>query len=113
MTDEKPTAVVNPEAKPNCAPVPGSETPEEYKYLEIEVTRTQGSLVFLKVPQDFNHRACVNLKEILAAACVETCSDSDWDANGWEYTVEWQSIKPVTRKEAEAYQMYEVESPND
>jgi len=91
----------------------GSAMVEEHKYLEIEVTRTQGSLVFLKVPKDFNHRACVNLKEILAAACVETCSDSDWDANGWEDTVEWQSIKPVTKKEAEAYQMYEVESPND
>ena len=81
---------------------------EKYKYLEIEVTRMQGSLVFLKVPKDFDHRACVNLQEILAAACVETCRDSDWDAHGWEDTVEWQSIKPVTEKEAELYQMYKV-----
>lgn len=82
---------------------------DDFKYLEIAVTRTQGSLVFLKVPKGFNHQACVNLNEILAAACVETCSDSDWDANGWEDTVEWQSIKPVPKSEAEQYKMYELE----
>jgi hypothetical protein len=113
MSNEKSNSVETAEAKPGCAPATGSETVEEYKYLEIKVTRTQGSLVFLKVPKDFNHRTCVNLKEILAAACVATCSDNDWDANGWEDTVEWQSIKPVTKKEAEAYLMYEVESPNE
>ena len=112
---KQPTTVATAEAKPNCAPVPGSETVEQtHKYLEVEITRTQGTLVFLKVPKDFNHRACSNLKEILKAAAVETCDESDWrlGSDQWEDSIEWQAIKEVPQKEAEAYTMYEVESPN-
>jgi hypothetical protein len=87
---------------------------EQFKYLEVEITRTQGTLVFLKVPKDFNHRACVNLKEILRDAAIETCDESDWrlGSDQWEDTVEWQAIKEVPKTEAEAYVMYEVKSPN-
>ena len=106
------TVTEAPAQVPLAAPT-GSDAVEEYKYLEIEVTRTQGSLVFLKVPKEFNHQACVNLKKILAAACVATCDDNDWDAHGWEDTVEWQSIKPTTKKNAESYLMYEVKHQND
>jgi hypothetical protein len=87
---------------------------EQFKYLEVEITRTQGTLVFLQVPKDFNHRACVNLKEILRDAAIETCDESDWrlGSDQWEDTVEWQAIKEVPKREAEAYVMYEVKSPN-
>jgi hypothetical protein len=87
---------------------------EQHKYLEVEITRTQGTLVFLKVPKDFNHRACSNLQEILKAAAVETCDESDWrlGSDQWEDSVEWQAIKEVPKAEAEAYKMYEVESSN-
>ena len=87
---------------------------EQFKYLEVEITRTQGTLVFLKVPKDFNHRACVNLKEILRDAAIETCDESDWrlGSDQWEDTVEWQAIKEVPKAEAEAYVMYEVKTPN-
>jgi hypothetical protein len=87
---------------------------EQFKYLEVEITRTQGTLVFLKVPKDFNHRACANLKEILRDAAIETCDESDWrlGSDQWEDTVEWQAIKEVPKAEAESYVMYEVKSPN-
>jgi hypothetical protein len=80
----------------------------------VEITRTQGTLVFLKVPKDFNHRACSNLQEILKAAAVETCDEFDWrfGSDQWEDSVEWQAIKEVPKAEAEKYKMYEVESPN-
>ena len=87
---------------------------EQHKYLEVEITRTQGTLVFLKVPKDFNHRACSNLQEILKAAAVETCDESDWrlGSDQWEDSVEWQAIKEVPKAEAEAYAMYEVKPSN-
>jgi hypothetical protein len=88
---------------------------EQHKYLEVEITRTQGTLVFLKVPKDFNHRACLNLQEILKAAAVETCDESDWrlGSDQWEDSVEWQAIKEVPKAKAEAYKMHEVESSNE
>lgn len=87
---------------------------QHHKYLEVEITRTQGTLVFLKVPKDFNHRACSNLREILKAAAVETCDESDWrlGSDQWEDSVEWQAIKEVSKAEAEAYAMYEVKPSN-
>ena len=88
---------------------------QTHKYLEVEITRTQGTLVFLKVPKDFNHRACSNLQEILKAAAVETCDESDWrlGSDQWEDSVEWQAIKEVPKAEAEAYKMYEVKPSNE
>lgn len=84
---------------------------EEYKYLEVEITRTQGTIVFLKVPKGFSYRACANFQEILKAAAIETCSECDWrdgSADQWKDTVEWQSIKEVPQSEAEPYKMYNV-----
>ncbi len=88
---------------------------EQHKYLAVEITRTQGTLVFLKVPKDFNHRACSNLREILKSAAGETCDESDWrlGSDQWEDSVEWQAIKEVTKAEAEAYAMYEVKPSNE
>lgn len=82
----------------------------EFKYLQVEITRTQGTLVFLKVPKDFRHEAIVNLKEILAEAADQTCTESDWrdGSDDWQDSVEWQQIKEVPKAEAEQYKIYDV-----
>lgn len=84
----------------------------EFKYLEVEVTRTEGTTVFLKVPKDFNFKACANFTDILAAACDETVSASEWGDAGWRDTVEWQAIKEVPKEEAEQYVLYEMNPPD-
>ncbi len=82
-----------------------------FKYLEVEVTRTQSTVVFLKTPYDFD---VTKLKRgggkdsILANACKRTTSDLDWDDWDWESTVEYQSSKEVSEDDATCYAVYEV-----
>ena len=84
------------------------EPKPEFKYLEVEVTRTEGTTVYLKVPYDFDRKKLST--ELLAKACEETSEDYDWDDWGWEQTVEWQSVKEVSEKDATAYTVYEVKT---
>jgi hypothetical protein len=88
---------------------------EHHKYLKVEITRTQGTLVFLKVQKEFNYRACSNLQEIIQLAAEETCGESDWrlGSDQWPDSVEWQAIEEVPKAEAEEYEMFVVESFND
>lgn len=83
----------------------GVVSEQTHKYLQVEITRMQGTLVFLKVPKDFDSKAR-GFKEILKAAAVETCDEYDWDSHGWEDTVEWQSIKEAPEAEAQKYDVY-------
>jgi hypothetical protein len=94
----------------NGCEVDNPKPPEKppFKYIEVEVTRMEHSTVFLKVPQDFDTKLIKRRSEILAKACKETLSDFDWDKDGWEHEIEWQSIKEVPEKEATAYKVYEV-----
>ena len=79
-----------------------------FKYLEIEVTRTESSTVYLKVPQDFDRKSITRKSDILAKACKKTLSDYDWDHYGWEQDIECQSVKEVSENDATAYNVYEV-----
>jgi hypothetical protein len=92
--------VVGVPDKPPTVPTP------EFKYLEVEVTRTEGMTLYLKVPYDFDRKKLST--ELLAKACKETCNDYDWDDYGWEQTVEWQAVKEVPEKDATIYEVYEV-----
>ena len=84
------------------------EPKPEFKYLEVEVTRTEGTTVYLKVPYAFDRKKLST--ELLAKACKETCDEYDWDNTGWEHDVEWQSVKEVPEKDATAYNVYEVKT---
>ena len=82
-----------------------------FKYIEVEVTRTEGSIVYLKVPEDFDLdkiRRGHGMDSILVKACKQTLDKGDWDSNGWELDLIWQSIKEVSEKEAKQYDIYEV-----
>lgn len=82
----------------------------DFKYLEVEVTRVEGTTLYLKVPWNFDvktlRRSSGN--KILIDACKETVGDYDWDDFGWEDTLEVQSVKSVEEKEATAYETFEV-----
>jgi hypothetical protein len=85
-----------------------TEPKPEFKYLEVEVTRIEGTTLYLKVPYNFNRK---NLSiKLLVNACKETCEEYDWDNSGWEHDVELQSVKEVTEKDATAYNVYEVKT---
>ena len=93
------------EGVPDPVPAP------EFKYLEVEVTRTEGSTLYLKVPGNFDHTKLRRDKDkVLVKACKETLDDFDWDNTGWELDLEVQSIKVVPEKEAVQYCMYEVKN---
>jgi hypothetical protein len=83
------------------------EQNDQYEYLEVEVTRTQGTTVMMRVPKGFDRK---NLKgDLLAKACKDTVEDYEWDSYGWEGTVEWQAIKSIPKEEATQYVVYNVE----
>lgn len=79
----------------------------QYKYLKVEVTRTESTEVYIKVPEDFNPRHLPN--EIVRKATVKTTTDDDWDKWGWEDSVEWQGIKEVPASEATQFKVYNLE----
>ena len=89
---------------------PKVEIPQ-FKYLEIEVTRLQSSIIYVRVPGDFDksklHREH-GKDSIISKACQKTLSTYDWDDMGWEQDVECQSVKEVSEQVATAYEVYDV-----
>jgi hypothetical protein len=78
----------------------------EFEYLRVEVSRTEVTELYLKVPKGWKPTG-VNSK-ILGTAAKETTSDMDWDNDGWEDSVEFQGCSPVDEKEALLYKVFEV-----
>jgi len=85
-----------------------------FEFLRVEVTRAQGSQLYMKVPKGW--RPTGRNSRVLGKAAKETTERSDWDDYGWEQTVEMQSCAVVDEKEARGYALYEVKpeasSPN-
>ena len=80
---------------------------EEYKYLEVEISKKLFTTVYLKVPKNFDN----NISSIiLSKAAEETCDRMDWDDYGWEETIEWENIKEVSEKTANEYKVYVYEN---
>ena len=86
-----------------------------FEFLRVEVTRAQGTELYMKVPKGW--RPTGRNSRVLGKAAAETTGRSDWDDYGWEQTVEMQSYSVVNEKEARGYMLYEVKpeasSPNN
>ena len=89
-------------------PVPNSavKKEEKFKYLAIEVTRSQGTTVFLKVPYSWNY-TCIN-NQLLNDAIEKTIREYDWDAGNGRDNLDWQNIKEVSENEANQYNVFDV-----
>ena len=85
----------------------------DWEYICVEVTRSESTDLYLKVPKGW--RPSGRDYKLMGRAAKETTSDSDWDSYGWENDVEVQGHKPVDAKEAEQYQIFDVLPllPND
>lgn len=81
-----------------------------FKFIEVEVTRTEGTTLFLKVPSNFDNQSLFHYKsmKLLVEACKKTCGNFDWDNFGWEESLEVQSVNDVSEKEASQYKTYEI-----
>ncbi len=88
------------------------ETPKKpelppFKYLEVEVMREQGTIVYLKVPQEFDNKRLWRESKILDKACKETVNSYDWD-DPWCDEINCQGVREVDENEARQYKIYEV-----
>jgi hypothetical protein len=77
-----------------------------FEFLRVEVTRTQSTELYLKVPNGWRPRG--RDYKILGKAAKETTDRSDWDDYQWENTVEMQSCSVCQEKEATQFRLYEV-----
>ena len=78
----------------------------DWEYICVEVTRTESTDLYLKVPKGW--RPTGRDYKMMGRAAKETTSDSDWDIYGWENDVEVQGHKPVDAKEAEQYRIFDA-----
>jgi hypothetical protein len=101
MTEEKEHSSTRDEAVDRAAH--GSA---DWEYICVEVTRTEITALYLKVPKDW--RPSGKDYKMMGRAAKETTSDSDWDNYGWENDVELQGHKPVDAKEAEQYRVFDA-----
>lgn len=78
----------------------------DWEYICVEVTRSESTDLYLKVPKGW--RPSGRDYKMMGRAAKETTSDSDWDRYGWENDVEVQGHKPVDAKEAEQYRVFDA-----
>lgn len=80
------------------------------KYLEVTVTRTQSTVVYLAV--DDEHPALqkpgFHLMAHLAPAVKQTVDEGEWEA---EDRLDWADFGEVDEREARQYRVYEVPGP--
>jgi hypothetical protein len=79
----------------------------EFKYLEVDVTRAQGSTVFLKVPADYDFQRARGFDAVLQQACAETVNEREWE-NDPVREIEWHSVTEVSKEVANGYKVFEV-----
>jgi hypothetical protein len=85
---------------------PEPSTQDEWEYLLVEVSRSESTELYLKVPKGW--RPSGRDSRLLGKAASDTTRDSDWDNYGWEQCVEVQGCQLVDAKEAEQYQTFDV-----
>lgn len=78
-----------------------------FKYLEVEVSRQQGTTVYLKVPREFDNKRLWRESKLLEKACHDTVREYDWD-DPWESDVNCEGVREVDEKEASQFEIYEV-----
>ena len=89
-------------------PEPIKKKEPEYKWLRVEVTKTRGTEVYLKVPKEFDNKKLYDfsMDRVLSDAINKTiCSDVEWEDVDF---VQCESIQEVSEKEANQYEVYEV-----
>lgn len=84
-----------------------SRLPTEYKYVEVGVTKTSWSVIYLKVPKHYDWNDIIKKGEHCIRKEGDEIDRSDWDDTGTEYEV--QSIKEVPEKEASIYSYSQVD----
>lgn len=99
--------------KPEAGLPLGAAPSADWEYICVEVTRTESTDLYLKVPKGW--RPTGRDYKLMGRAANETTSDSDWDNYGWENEVDVQGHKPVDAKEAEQYRTFDARPhlPND
>ncbi len=78
----------------------------DWEYICVEVTRTESTDLYLKVPKGW--RPTGRDYKLMGRAAKKTTRDGDWDNYGWENDVEVQGHKPVDAKEAEQFQTFDA-----
>ena len=78
----------------------------DWEYICVEVTRTESTDLYLKVPKCW--RPTGRDYKLMGKAAKETTSDFDWDNYGWENELDVQGHKTVDAKEAEQYRIFDA-----
>jgi hypothetical protein len=78
----------------------------DWEYICVEVTRTESTDLYLKVPKGW--RPSGRDYKLMGRAANATTRDGDWDKYGWENEVDVQGHKPVDAKEAEQYLTFDA-----
>lgn len=80
--------------------------PAEWEYICVEVSRSESTNIYLKVPKGW--RPTGRDSKMMGRAAKETILESEWDNFGWEYDLEVQGHKPATEKEAEMFRFFDA-----
>lgn len=99
---------MNSEETQPPASLSASTSSTDWEYIRVEVTRSQSTQLFMKVPKDWRPSGRAYDYKLMGMAAKETTENYDWDDYGWEDTIEVQSYKPVDAKEAESYSIFDV-----
>lgn len=81
--------------------------PTEYKYVELEITKSVGSVIYLKVPKNYDWADILKKGQKAIKEQGDLIDRYDWDDDYPEYDV--QSLKEVTEKETTAYPFSQVD----
>jgi hypothetical protein len=79
---------------------------QEFEYIEVEVSRSEVTSVFLKVPKGWKPSG--KDYKLIGRAAKETTEDSDWDKWLWEQNVDIIRCKPATEKDALSYSVFDA-----
>lgn len=79
---------------------------QEFEYLKVEITRTESTDLYLKVPKGW--RPTWKDRDMIVRATVDTISESEWDHFNWQDTIEDQGHGVCTAEEAETYAVFDV-----
>lgn len=82
-------------------PVDESKRPVEYKYVELEITKAVGSVIYLEVPKHYDWGDILKKGQKVIKEQGDLIDYNDWEDDYSEYEV--QSIKEVPEYEATAY----------
>lgn len=79
---------------------------QEFEYIEVKVSRSEVTSVFLKVPKGWKPQG--KDYKLIGRAAKETTEDCDWDNWLWEQNVDIISVKPATEGEALSYSVFDA-----